>query len=81
MASNIGSTATITGNPQNILIGSFSQLPYLDFAAALAPVAAAGLVLTVALIALFHRREFANRSAGPRQRTDPGLPRVDVARA
>ena len=52
MASNIGSTATITGNPQNILIGSFSQLPYLDFAAALAPVAAIGLVLTVALIAL-----------------------------
>src|SRR3984893_18047524 len=28
MASNIGSTATITGNPQNIMIGSFSQIPY-----------------------------------------------------
>jgi len=25
MASNVGSTATITGNPQNIMIGSFSR--------------------------------------------------------
>ena len=58
MASNVGSTATITGNPQNILIGSFSRLPYGRFAAALSPVAAIGLVLTFALIALMHRREF-----------------------
>ena len=28
MASNVGSTATITGNPQNIMIGSFSHIPY-----------------------------------------------------
>ncbi len=27
MASNVGSTATITGNPQNIMIGSFSRHP------------------------------------------------------
>ena len=57
-ASNIGSTATITGNPQNILIGSFSGLPYARFAAALSPVAAAGLVVTFGLIWLMHRREF-----------------------
>jgi len=58
MASNVGSVATITGNPQNIMIGSFSRIPYLRFTAALAPVAVAGLVLTVALIALLHRGEF-----------------------
>jgi Na+/H+ antiporter NhaD/arsenite permease-like protein len=58
MASNIGSTATITGNPQNILIGSFSGLPYGRFAAALSPVAAAGLVLTFLLIWVMHHREF-----------------------
>jgi Na+/H+ antiporter NhaD/arsenite permease-like protein len=58
MASNVGSTATITGNPQNIMIGSFSQIPYLHFTAALAPVAVVGLVLTVVLIALLHRSEF-----------------------
>src|SRR5690348_6727270 len=38
-ASNIGSVATITGNPQNMIIGSLSHIPYADFAAALAPVA------------------------------------------
>ena len=52
MASNVGSTATITGNPQNMIIGGLSQIPYADFAAALAPVAGIGLVLTVVLIAL-----------------------------
>ena len=39
-ASNIGSVATITGNPQNIIIGSLSHISYLRFAARLAPVAA-----------------------------------------
>jgi Na+/H+ antiporter NhaD/arsenite permease-like protein len=58
MASNVGSTATITGNPQNIMIGSFSHIPYADFALALGPVALVGLMLTVALIALFHHAEF-----------------------
>jgi len=62
MASNIGSTATITGNPQNILIGSFSGLSYGSFAASLSPVAAAGLVLCFLLIAVMHPREF--RRAG-----------------
>jgi Na+/H+ antiporter NhaD/arsenite permease-like protein len=58
MASNVGSTATITGNPQNIMIGSFSQIPYTTFALALGPVALVGLVITVGLVALLHREEF-----------------------
>jgi Na+/H+ antiporter NhaD/arsenite permease-like protein len=58
MASNIGSTATITGNPQNIMIGSFSGIPYGHFAAALAPVAAIGLVVLFILIVLIFRAEF-----------------------
>jgi Na+/H+ antiporter NhaD/arsenite permease-like protein len=57
-ASNIGSAATITGNPQNIIIASLSQIPYGIFAGSLAPVAAIGLVMTVLLIALAHRGEF-----------------------
>src|SRR5665213_1238665 len=58
MASNIGSVATITGNPQNIMIGSFSQIPYGHFVAALAPVAAMGVVVALAFIVALHRREF-----------------------
>jgi Na+/H+ antiporter NhaD/arsenite permease-like protein len=67
MASNIGSAATITGNPQNIMIGSFSHLPYLRFASALAPVAIGGLALTILLLALAYRTEFvvADRLSAP----------------
>ena len=59
MAANIGSVATITGNPQNMMIGSFSGIPYRHFLAALAPVAAVGLILAVAMIFAVYRGEFA----------------------
>ena len=68
MGSNIGSAATITGNPQNMMIGSVSRIAYTDFALALAPVALIGLVLAVVLIALFHRSEFGD---GARFVTEP----------
>jgi Na+/H+ antiporter NhaD/arsenite permease-like protein len=57
MASNAGSVATITGNPQNMMIGSLSRIPYPQFAAALAPVAAASLLLTFLVIAVLYRKE------------------------
>src|SRR5207248_9299513 len=44
-AANIGSTGTITGNPQNIYIGSHSGLSYRRFAACPLPLAALGLLL------------------------------------
>jgi Na+/H+ antiporter NhaD/arsenite permease-like protein len=49
-ASNIGSTATITGNPQNMLIGSLSGIGYVEFLRRLGPVALAGLVVNWAAI-------------------------------
>ena len=58
MAANIGSAATITGNPQNMLIGSVSHLSFGAFAAALSPIAAIGLVATVAVLSLLYRSEF-----------------------
>lgn len=76
MASNIGSTATVTGDPQNMMIGSFSHIPYVNLAAALAPVALFGLMLTIILIALFHRREFAGDAQLKALSTPPRLHRV-----
>ena len=58
-ASNIGSVATLTGNPQNMLIGVASHLPYGRFFAGLAPVAVVGLVIDFAVIALVYRRDLA----------------------
>ena len=58
MAANIGSVATLAGNPQNMMIGSFSSIPYRTFAAAPPPVAAVGLALTVVVIAVAYHCEF-----------------------
>ncbi|HWE39277.1 MAG TPA: anion transporter [Isosphaeraceae bacterium] len=69
-ASNVGSVATITGNPQNIIIGSLSQISYLRFAARLAPVAAIGLVLDFAVVALVYRGMLAATTPGE---PGPGL--------
>jgi Na+/H+ antiporter NhaD/arsenite permease-like protein len=49
-ATNIGSVATLSGNPQNILIGSFSGISYLKFSRVLIPVALMGLVALIALL-------------------------------
>jgi len=73
-ASNVGSVATITGNPQNIIIGSLSHISYLRFAARLAPVAAIGLVLTFAVVALVYRGSLAAADEGPAD--DAPAPRV-----
>ncbi len=56
-AANIGSTATITGNPQNMIIGIASGIPFVQFTAALAPVALGGLLIAWAVIVLVYRRE------------------------
>jgi Na+/H+ antiporter NhaD/arsenite permease-like protein len=81
MASNVGSTATITGNPQNIMIGSFSQIPYATFALALGPVALVGLIITVGLVALLHREEFAGSSPMTAVKVNIRVNRVLVGRA
>ncbi len=55
-AANIGSAATPTGNPQNMLIAVASHIPYARFTWTLAPVALLGLALDYGVIALVHRR-------------------------
>lgn len=56
-ASNIGSVATIVGNPQNMLIASLSRITYVDFARALSPVALVGLAIDAAIIGWVWRRD------------------------
>jgi Na+/H+ antiporter NhaD/arsenite permease-like protein len=55
--SNIGSVATVTGNPQNMIVAGFAGIGYSAFAIRLAPVALAGLLVDYAVIAwLYHGR-------------------------
>ena len=63
VSSKIGSTATLTGNPQNMIVGNISGIAYADFSAALSPIAAVGLVLAIALIAMIYRKEFLSGEA------------------
>jgi Na+/H+ antiporter NhaD/arsenite permease-like protein len=60
--SNVGSVATITGNPQNMLIGSFSGIAYRDFFFHLAPVAVVGLLLNWAVLHWIFMRGHADLS-------------------
>jgi Na+/H+ antiporter NhaD/arsenite permease-like protein len=73
-ASNIGSCATLTGNPQNMLIGSASHMSYGTFLGALAPVALVGLLLDYLVIAWVYRHDL-NRPFRQRPR-----PRIKVHR-
>src|SRR5579872_2143504 len=70
-ASNIGSAATITGNPQNMIVAGFAHLHYLRFAMKLAPVAIAGLVVDYAVVAMVYRTSLSRlqrKSEPPRAR-------------
>ena len=75
-ASNIGSVATITGNPQNMLIGSYSSIAYRDFFFHLGPVAAAGLFLDWLILSMLFPG--AGREGRP---TDSPLATVQVDRS
>jgi Na+/H+ antiporter NhaD/arsenite permease-like protein len=60
-ASNVGSAATITGNPQNMIVAGFAHLNYGMFLIRLAPGALIGLVIDYAIIALVYRRALRGR--------------------
>ncbi len=72
MAANVGSTATLTGNPQNMIVGTSSGIPYVDFTLALLPVALLGMgVIWLVLVWLypyeFRRETVFEASAGDGQ--------------
>jgi len=74
LAANAGSVAAITGNPQNMMIGALSGIPYPKFAAALAPVAAVSLAIVWLALVAVYREEFAS---GRFERVDVGRIRVN----
>jgi len=57
-ASNIGSAATIIGNPQNMLLGQVGRLPFLDFTAFCSIPSCACLVVAYGVIVLRYRKRF-----------------------
>jgi len=59
MGANAGSVATLVGNPQNMLIGSFSGISYTKFALILAPVAIVSVIVTIVVLRFAFRRQLA----------------------
>jgi Na+/H+ antiporter NhaD/arsenite permease-like protein len=78
VASNLGSAATLTGNPQNMIIGGLSGIPYLRFAAKLAPPALIGLLIGYAVTLLVFRAALAAKDGGgePQKGSDGAAGRV-----
>jgi Na+/H+ antiporter NhaD/arsenite permease-like protein len=58
LASNIGGTATLIGDPPNIIIASRSGLSFNDFLINLAPIAALALAVFVTMLPLLFRGSF-----------------------
>ena len=58
-SANIGSVMTLAGNPQNMIIGSLSGIPYARFLCSLAPAALLCLALEYFILSLGFRRVLA----------------------
>ena len=59
LAANIGSAATLIGNPQNMLIGASSGIPFLRFLSRMAVPSILGVLVAWIVLVLSFRREFA----------------------
>jgi len=59
IAVNVGSVATEIGNPQNAYIGIQSRIPFVEYAAIMAPITAACLAIAIVGVALAFRGRLA----------------------
>jgi Na+/H+ antiporter NhaD/arsenite permease-like protein len=57
LASNIGGTSTLIGDPPNIIIGSAAGLSFLDFIQELTGIVALILVVVIAIMAFWFRKQ------------------------
>ncbi len=58
LASNIGGTATLIGDPPNIMIGSYAGLTFVDFVINLAPVCIISMVILAVYSKFVYSREY-----------------------
>ncbi len=58
LASNMGGTATLIGDPPNIMIGSFAHLTFNDFVINLTPVIFIILIVNVFVMKIYYGKEY-----------------------
>jgi Na+/H+ antiporter NhaD/arsenite permease-like protein len=59
-SANIGSAMSVTGNPQNAVIGVSAHFSFLGFLGHLAPVSVVGMLINVMVLSVFFRKELLN---------------------
>lgn len=57
LASNIGGTATLIGDPPNIMIGSAAGFDFMDFIINVAPVSIIVFIINMAITFLLYRKK------------------------
>jgi Na+/H+ antiporter NhaD/arsenite permease-like protein len=55
MSANLGSVCTLVGNPQNMIIGHLSAIPFLRFSMSLLPVAVVGVLIEFGVLSFGFR--------------------------
>lgn len=63
-SANTGSVATLVGNPQNMIIGHFSGIPFLRFSATMVPVTLVTLAINYTVLRIGFRRQLASARIG-----------------
>jgi Na+/H+ antiporter NhaD/arsenite permease-like protein len=81
LASNAGSLMTMTGNPQNMLIGMASGIPYGTFMLKMLPVSLFSLLIIVAVLRLVYRDTFRVNVPLEFSSAQPALPAVHMGRS
>ena len=61
LASNIGGTSTLIGDPPNIMIGSATGLGFMDFVINIGPVIPVILLVTLILLKMIYRKQLVTR--------------------
>jgi len=65
MSANVGSVGTLVGNPQNMIVGHLSHIPFTKFSMSLLPVAIAGLAIEFAVLHFGFRKILGQSSIKP----------------
>lgn len=63
LAANIGSVATVVGNPQNAFIATKASISFVDFSIRLVPVSIVCMLVAIAILYLFYRKDIEKGSA------------------
>jgi Na+/H+ antiporter NhaD/arsenite permease-like protein len=70
-SANIGSAMSVTGNPQNAVIGVSAHFSFLGFLGHLAPVSMVGMLVNVAVLSVFFRTQLLHHPLNQRPQAVP----------